>query len=123
MPVRRQSQTRNPPSPSFLLGLFKERPGGAAFCFARCCGIDTLPPGDELNQLVEAILMIFGFLSVCLIVQAHGGRPRHSGCQGTPTGGIVHPVRPFAKGGIAEWGERQKSGKGKLTPTDATHSV
>src|ERR1700675_286892 len=29
MLVRRQSQARNPPLPNFLMGLFKERPGGA----------------------------------------------------------------------------------------------
>src|ERR1700722_2075315 len=44
MLVRRQSHALNPRLPSFLVGL-KERPGGAAVCFSRCCGIDTIPPG------------------------------------------------------------------------------
>src|SRR5580692_2622692 len=47
------------------MGPSKERPGGAAVCFARCRGIDTLPPGDELNPSVEAILyLLFAFVCV-----------------------------------------------------------
>src|SRR5580704_8817753 len=45
------------------MGLFIKRPGGAALCFARCCGIDTFPPGDKFDALIEAILL-FGFAGV-----------------------------------------------------------
>jgi len=54
------------------MGLFIKRPGEAAFCFARCCGIDTVPPGHELKVLTEAILL-FGFASDSLTGEAYGG--------------------------------------------------
>jgi hypothetical protein len=60
--VRGQSQAHKPPLQILLLVIYKQRPGGAATCFARCSGIDTLPPGDELIISSEAILTIFGLV-------------------------------------------------------------
>src|SRR5271167_37318 len=85
------------------MGLFIKRPGGAVFCFARCCGIGTLPPGYELNALVEAILL-FGFVCVSSAREVHGCHPSYGGCLENPTGGIVHPVGRFARVGIMRGG-------------------
>src|SRR5580704_5842536 len=82
--------------PNFLMGLCKERPGGAVVCFARCCGIDTLPPGDKLHVLTEATL-VFGFVCVCLIGEVHWRPPETRRLPRTPTGGIVHPDGHFAR--------------------------
>jgi len=46
------------------MGVCKEQLGGAAVCFARCCGIDTIPPEDRLHALTEAILILASFVPV-----------------------------------------------------------